>query len=60
MTPVWERTGAPPLRVDIDGRLRALRRAEGALRRVLGLTSFALLGTAAGGVAALFTMGLFS
>ena len=56
----WPRTGVPPLRADIDGRLRALRRAEAALRRVLGLTSSALLGTAAGGVVALFTTGLFS
>ncbi len=60
MTPVWERTGVPPLRADIDGRLRALRRSEASARRFLGLTSSALLGTAVGGVAALFTTGLFS
>lgn len=50
--PIWARTGAPPLRADIDGRLRALRRSEAALRRALGFVAVGLLGSAVGVLAA--------
>ena len=51
--PTWVPTGAPPLRSDIDRRLRALRRAERSLRRVLGFCAVGLLGVAVGTLAAI-------
>ena len=51
--PTWARTGVPPLRADIDGRLRALRRAEAGARRFLALGLVGLLGSAVGAIAAL-------
>ncbi len=64
MTTVWARTGVPPLRSDIDVHLRASRQIVKRAQRLRDLVDlfavFALAGTAAGGIIAIFTTGLFS
>lgn len=53
--PSWEPTKVPPLRVDIDQRRRALRRALAAELRTWALIGAGLAGTATGAIVALCT-----
>ena len=60
VTSTWHRTKVPPLRADIDRRLREFRRAEARAERFGLFTLAALLGTAFGTLAAFITPGVFS
>ncbi len=62
--PIWHPVRVPPLRSDIDVHLRASRQIVKRAQRLRDLVDlfavFALVGTAAGGITALFTTGVYS